>query len=219
MALPAGLVESDRLPEPIFTPTTKAAAGHDLPLTPDETRDLVGDGPRRAAEGADAHDLRTRRGGRARARDHPRRHEVRVRVRGRRAAPDRRGVHAGLVAVLAGRRVPAGRAAAVVRQAVRARLAGFDRLGPRAAGPGAAGRRGRADRIATYREAYERLTGEAVRRLPARDGSDGVTFVFEVLVTLKHGLVRPAGQGGRRFAARARLDERARTSMSASTSG
>ena len=44
MALPAGLVESDRLPEPIFTPTTKAAAGHDLPLTLEETRDLVGVG-------------------------------------------------------------------------------------------------------------------------------------------------------------------------------
>jgi phosphoribosylaminoimidazole-succinocarboxamide synthase len=40
--LPSGLVESDRLPEPIFTPTTKAATGHDLPLTPDETAELVG---------------------------------------------------------------------------------------------------------------------------------------------------------------------------------
>jgi phosphoribosylaminoimidazole-succinocarboxamide synthase len=44
VTLPAGLVESDRLPEPIFTPTTKAATGHDLPLTPDETRELVGTG-------------------------------------------------------------------------------------------------------------------------------------------------------------------------------
>ncbi|MGZ5295710.1 MAG: phosphoribosylaminoimidazolesuccinocarboxamide synthase [Actinomycetota bacterium] len=44
VALPPGLVESDRLPQPIFTPTTKAAAGHDLPLTPDEMRDLVGVG-------------------------------------------------------------------------------------------------------------------------------------------------------------------------------
>ncbi len=42
--LPAGLVESDRLPEPIFTPTTKAAEGHDMPLTPEETADLVGMG-------------------------------------------------------------------------------------------------------------------------------------------------------------------------------
>ena len=28
-ALPAGLLESDRLPEPVFTPSTKAAEGHD----------------------------------------------------------------------------------------------------------------------------------------------------------------------------------------------
>ena len=42
--LPEGLVESARLPEPIFTPTTKAAEGHDMPLTPQEARDLVGDG-------------------------------------------------------------------------------------------------------------------------------------------------------------------------------
>lgn len=42
--LPAGLVESDRLPEPIFTPTSKAEAGHDLPLDPQEAVDLVGKG-------------------------------------------------------------------------------------------------------------------------------------------------------------------------------
>jgi phosphoribosylaminoimidazole-succinocarboxamide synthase len=42
--LPPGLVESERLPEPIFTPTTKAAEGHDLPLTPAETAELIGTG-------------------------------------------------------------------------------------------------------------------------------------------------------------------------------
>jgi phosphoribosylaminoimidazole-succinocarboxamide synthase len=42
--LPPGLDESSRLPEPIFTPTTKAAEGHDLPLTLAETVDLVGKG-------------------------------------------------------------------------------------------------------------------------------------------------------------------------------
>jgi phosphoribosylaminoimidazole-succinocarboxamide synthase len=42
--LRSGLVESERLDEPIFTPTTKAAAGHDLPLPPDEAVDLVGRG-------------------------------------------------------------------------------------------------------------------------------------------------------------------------------
>ena len=43
-ALPAWLVESALLPEPIFTPTTKAAEGHDLPLTPEETAQLIGRG-------------------------------------------------------------------------------------------------------------------------------------------------------------------------------
>jgi phosphoribosylaminoimidazole-succinocarboxamide synthase len=42
--LPAGLIESDRLAEPIFTPTTKADAGHDLPLTPEEAIEVVGRG-------------------------------------------------------------------------------------------------------------------------------------------------------------------------------
>jgi phosphoribosylaminoimidazole-succinocarboxamide synthase len=44
VSLPPGLEEADRLPEPIFTPTTKAAEGHDLPLTFEETVDVVGRG-------------------------------------------------------------------------------------------------------------------------------------------------------------------------------
>lgn len=42
--MPAGLIESERLPEPIFTPTTKASEGHDLPLTFEETVELIGRG-------------------------------------------------------------------------------------------------------------------------------------------------------------------------------
>jgi phosphoribosylaminoimidazole-succinocarboxamide synthase len=41
-AMPPGLRQAERLPEPIFTPTTKAESGHDLPLTPLEAADLVG---------------------------------------------------------------------------------------------------------------------------------------------------------------------------------
>ena len=41
-ALPAGLGESDRLPEPIFTPATKAQTGHDENITRDEAAQLVG---------------------------------------------------------------------------------------------------------------------------------------------------------------------------------
>ena len=39
---PKGLKESDELPEPIFTPTTKADAGHDLPLSNEQLINLVG---------------------------------------------------------------------------------------------------------------------------------------------------------------------------------
>jgi len=40
--LPAGLREAEQLPEPIFTPTTKAASGHDEPMTFVEVEDKIG---------------------------------------------------------------------------------------------------------------------------------------------------------------------------------
>jgi phosphoribosylaminoimidazole-succinocarboxamide synthase len=40
--LPAGLVESDELPEPIFTPATKAMTGHDENIDRDQAAELVG---------------------------------------------------------------------------------------------------------------------------------------------------------------------------------
>jgi phosphoribosylaminoimidazole-succinocarboxamide synthase len=40
--MPAGLVEGDRFPEPLFTPTTKAEEGHDEPITIAEMEDMVG---------------------------------------------------------------------------------------------------------------------------------------------------------------------------------
>ncbi|MCB1266641.1 MAG: phosphoribosylaminoimidazolesuccinocarboxamide synthase, partial [Microthrixaceae bacterium] len=43
MAAPAGLVEADRLPEPIFTPSTKAAVGdHDENITFDRAVEILG---------------------------------------------------------------------------------------------------------------------------------------------------------------------------------
>jgi phosphoribosylaminoimidazole-succinocarboxamide synthase len=41
-ALPVGLRESDRLPEPIFTPSTKADEGHDENIDLDQAGELVG---------------------------------------------------------------------------------------------------------------------------------------------------------------------------------
>ena len=43
MAVPSGLAEADRLPEPIFTPSTKATDGHDENISPDEAAKLVGE--------------------------------------------------------------------------------------------------------------------------------------------------------------------------------
>jgi phosphoribosylaminoimidazole-succinocarboxamide synthase len=40
--LPAGLRESDRLPEPIFTPATKADSGHDVNISEEDAGRLVG---------------------------------------------------------------------------------------------------------------------------------------------------------------------------------
>jgi phosphoribosylaminoimidazole-succinocarboxamide synthase len=40
--LPEGLVESQQLPQPIFTPATKAQTGHDENITRDEAAELVG---------------------------------------------------------------------------------------------------------------------------------------------------------------------------------
>ena len=43
MPLAKGLKQSQELPQPLFTPTTKAETGHDEPLTLDEVKRLVGE--------------------------------------------------------------------------------------------------------------------------------------------------------------------------------
>lgn len=40
--LPAGLRQADKLPEPIFTPSTKAESGHDINISFDQLADLIG---------------------------------------------------------------------------------------------------------------------------------------------------------------------------------
>jgi phosphoribosylaminoimidazole-succinocarboxamide synthase len=40
--LPAGLKESDRLPQPIFTPATKEESGHDINISEDEAAKIIG---------------------------------------------------------------------------------------------------------------------------------------------------------------------------------
>jgi phosphoribosylaminoimidazole-succinocarboxamide synthase len=55
LPLPKGLRESDRLPEPIFTPTTKAKTGHDRPVAYREVEEMIG-----AADAALLRDLTLR---------------------------------------------------------------------------------------------------------------------------------------------------------------
>ena len=40
--LPAGLLQSQQLPEPVFTPSTKATVGHDENISFDQAASLVG---------------------------------------------------------------------------------------------------------------------------------------------------------------------------------
>jgi phosphoribosylaminoimidazole-succinocarboxamide synthase len=40
--LPEGMSESDQLPQPLFTPATKAASGHDVNISPQQAMDIIG---------------------------------------------------------------------------------------------------------------------------------------------------------------------------------
>ena len=157
--LPAGLTEASKFAEPLFTPASKAELGeHDENISFDAVVDLVG--AERAAQLRDRDVGHLHPGRRARPEqgDHPRRHQVRVRGRReRRTGAGRRGVDPRLVAVLAGRRLPGGRRAAQLRQAVRPQLADRTRigLGPRrrraTARPAAGHRRGHSGAVTSKR--------------------------------------------------------------------
>ena len=107
--LPAGLQESDRLPEPIFTPATKAESGHDINISFDQMVEVVG---REVAEELRRRSMEVYRRGAEYARSrghHHRRHQVRMGPARRRADSDRRSADAGQLAVLAGRTLSARR--------------------------------------------------------------------------------------------------------------
>ncbi len=163
--LPPGLRESDQLPEPIFTPATKAASGHDENITKAQAAALVGD-----AMLARLEDLTLKLY--ARGADYARARGIILAdtkfefgllpgatvARRRRTDPDRRMHDARLVALLACRHLPARWSAGQLRQAVRARLSRIDPLEQAAARAEPARRCGRA---------YAR---QVPRRLPSPDG-------------------------------------------------
>lgn len=92
--LPEGLLEASPLPEPVFTPSTKAEGGlHDENISFDQAVELIGGD---LAEQAREISLQLYKRGSAWAaeRDHRGRHQVRTRSRRRRVDPLRRGPHA-----------------------------------------------------------------------------------------------------------------------------
>ncbi len=108
IALPTGLREADKLPQAIFTPSTKAPAGtHDENIAFSEAEKLLG--PALAAQVRDKRARALHRSRRLRALLAAiiiARHEIRVwHRRGRQAVSDRRGADARFLALLAGRPV------------------------------------------------------------------------------------------------------------------
>ena len=151
-ALPEGLRESDRLPQPIFTPATKAQTGHDENISRDQAAELVG--AERLAEveriaialytfaaehalasGIIIADTKFELG--IDSEGHPR--------------PRRRGADARLVPLLAGGYVRAGPRPGQLRQAVRPRLLRDDELEQDRARAGAPRRSGGGHALEVHR--------------------------------------------------------------------
>ena len=136
--LPAGMRQAEKLPEPIFTPATKAPAGqHDENISYDEAAQ---DHRRRLRTPSPRHLAPPLQGSRRLRRDtrhHHRRHQARIRRRRARNPPlDRRDPDTGLVALLAQDELPHRHQPAILRQTIRPRLARIPTLeqeGPRAA--------------------------------------------------------------------------------------
>ncbi len=174
--LPSGLREGDRLPAPIFTPSTKAEAGHDEPISFDALVGLL------AAPGRDAGALAERvrdvalrlyaHGAAACARAGillaDTKFELGLAGDGD-ARPRRRGPDPRLVALLGGGRVRAGRLPAVATtsstSATGWRARRWDKTDPGPALPDdvVAGTRAR------YVEAFERITGASFARYLQED--------------------------------------------------
>ncbi len=189
-ALPAGLREADRLPEPIFTPSTKAEVGHDENITREQLANLVGRRCRPPARGAVAGALSCRRRAGLGGRPDPGRHQVRVRLDRWPDRPDRRGLHSRQQPILGRGPLCAGRIAAELRQAVRARFRGFFRLEQGAAGPHPPGGRD----CRHPRPIRHRLQPPDRPGLAAAGGRRLVRWLADVHVRLRPGIADPEGQ-------------------------
>ncbi len=102
VSLPAGLRESDRLPEPIFTPATKEESGHDINISFAEMVERVGGELAETLRRAQPGSLSPRGRACRCSRHFDRRYEIRMGTGRRRDPADRRSSHARQLAILAG---------------------------------------------------------------------------------------------------------------------
>ena len=192
-ALPAGLRESDRLPEPIVTPATKAEEGHDLNITEAEAAALCG------AEALRGRARRRACGSTPSRRRTPRRAGSSSPTRSSSSASIRDGVVTlGDEALTpdssrfwpADAYAPGGPQPSFDKQFVRdfCLATGWDRTypGPEVPDDVVAGTRAR------YIEAFERLTGDPVRPLSLRP--EGGAVKATVLIRPKEGILDPQGE-------------------------
>jgi phosphoribosylaminoimidazole-succinocarboxamide synthase len=130
--LPKGLQQAQKLPEPIFTPATKAETGHDENISFAEVVKLIGkDKAEKVREISirlykEASEFAAKKG----IIIADTKFEFGLNDKGRDRA-DRRGADRRFVALLAGGFVPGGHVAAFVRQAIRARLSSKRSTGTR----------------------------------------------------------------------------------------
>ena len=195
-SLPEGMVEAQKLPKPLFTPSTKATDGHDqnidraagVLLVGEERFDRLAEVSIQLYETAAEYALE--------------RGIIIADTKfefgaddGRPARAGRRGAHAGLLAVLARRRVRHRRLAAVLRQAVRPRLARDARLGQEPSGP--RDPRGRRRRHAgPLRRGIRAADRRLVRRV--HGGRRSVAMKVTVTVRPREGILDPQGEALRR---------------------
>ena len=192
-ALPAGLAEAAELPEPIFTPATKAETGHDENIDREQAAELVG--AERLAEVERVSIALYRH-----AADHARQRGIIIADTkfefglddDGQTRPRRRGSDTRLVSLLARRRIqPGGSPPSFDKQFVRdyCETLGWDKTatGPRAP------RRCRHGNAGALRGSVRAADGHRLRRLPRRPRG-GAAMKATVLVRPKHGILDPQGQ-------------------------
>ena len=197
-SLPSGLRESDRLPQPIFTPATKATSGHDINIDRSTATLLVGEERFQQLERVSL-DLYEVAAAYALERGiiiADTKFEFGIDPAGEVVLGDE------VLTPDSSRFWPAdvhspGGPQRLVRQTVRPRLVGDTRVGQGPARPGASGRCREGYEAALYR-GVRAAHRRALRRLPTRDGSGYVTMNVTVLVRPREGILDPQGEAVRR---------------------